>query len=145
MLFRVLLILLCFVLSSCSKKPSYEELMDKWQELNQQGRYTEAAKVAENALAVVMSQPDTDYPKLYISNSFIGIAYEKAGQYSKAETAYKQELQAMEKHLGTHHYALILPVNSLSRICEKQGKISESLQYENREKQLRKLGKLSKQ
>ena len=99
-------ILLVFILLSVpaqTQESLWNELNAKVVALYQQGRYSEAAKVAEEALKVAEKTFGTDHPNAVLSVFALGRIYHAQGKYTESEPLYKQSLKIWEKALGPDH------------------------------------------
>jgi tetratricopeptide (TPR) repeat protein len=77
--------------------------------LLQQGRYSEAAKVADKALKVAEKTFGINHPEVAVSRNIMAAVYQAQGKYAEAETLYKRVLAIDEKALAKD-----LPPNQFS-------------------------------
>ena len=73
------------VLSCAAPQKSWKELDTNSTRLYQQGKYSEGAKVAEEALTVAEKTFTPDHPNLATSLNNLGQYYRVQGRYAEAE------------------------------------------------------------
>jgi tetratricopeptide (TPR) repeat protein len=100
----------------------WNDLNAKATSLYQQGRYSEAAKVAEEALKVVEKTFSTNHPAVGLSLNNLALLYRTQGKYVEAEPLYKRALKICEKVLGPDHPHVATSLNDLARLYRAQGK-----------------------
>jgi tetratricopeptide (TPR) repeat protein len=71
--------------------------------LYQQGRYSEAAKVAEEALIVAEKTFGPNHPRVATSLNNLVELYRAQGKYAETDPLYKRSLKICEKALGPEH------------------------------------------
>jgi len=76
--------------SGHSQENLWYELNHKVVSLYQQGRYSEATNVAEEALKVAESTFGPDHPNVATSLNNLAILYHSQGKYAEAEPLYKR-------------------------------------------------------
>jgi tetratricopeptide (TPR) repeat protein len=96
-------LLVVLVLSCAAPQKSWKELYSKFMMLYQQGRYSEAAKVAEEALIVAERTFGPNHPRVAASLNNLVELYRAQGRYTDAEPLYKRSLKICEKALGPEH------------------------------------------
>jgi tetratricopeptide (TPR) repeat protein len=130
----------------------WKELSTKVVKLYHQGRYSEAAEVAEEALAVAektfgpghplvatslnnlgelyrLQGSYTEAEALYMvatSLNNLGELYRLQGSYTEAEALYKRALKIREKALGPDHPHVAASLNNLAVLYKAQGKYAEA-------------------
>ena len=104
----------------------WKELQSKVGMLYQQGRYSEAAKVAQEALTVAEKTfgPNHHYTATSIDN--LGAVYRDQGKYTEAEPLHKRALAIREKAFGPDHPAVAFSLNNLAMLWKSQGKYAEA-------------------
>ncbi len=125
---RAMTIVLMLVLAVLLALPAYaQEAL--WKELNakggtlyQQGRYAEAAKVAQEALKVAETTFSPDHLDVATSLNNLAEVYRTQGKYAEAEPLYKRALAIREKPLGPNHPSVATSLNSLALLYDAQGK-----------------------
>jgi tetratricopeptide (TPR) repeat protein len=121
----VVLVLLCTV-STFAQEDLWKELIGKAGMLYQQGRYSEAAKVAEEALTVAEKTFGPNHPSVAISLSYLAMLHHAQGKYAEAEPLYKRALGIVEKALGPEHPHVATSLNNLALVYKAQGKYTEA-------------------
>jgi tetratricopeptide (TPR) repeat protein len=112
---------------------SWEELNYRVNALYQEGQYSEAAKVAEEALKIAEGALGSDHPQVPAEAKPI---YEKAlaiadhlraqGKYAEAKPLYEQTLAIDEKVLGKDHVDVARDLNNLALLYHAQGAYGEA-------------------
>ncbi len=110
-LMMILIVLL--VLPSCGRKQLWEELNAKVTVLYQQGRYSEASNVAEEALKVAEETFGPNHLNVALSLNNLAVLYQDQGKYAEAEPLFKRALEIEEKALpplydGVGEYGKVL-------------------------------------
>ncbi|NIS69438.1 MAG: tetratricopeptide repeat protein, partial [Proteobacteria bacterium] len=121
-----LLVVACTV-SIFAQEELWKELNSKVGMLYQQGRYSEAAKVAEEALKVAEKTFGPNHPNVATSLNNLALLYKAQGKYSEAEPLYKRALKIWEKALGKDHPHVAQSLNNLAAIYQAQGRYAEAL------------------
>ena len=78
----------------------WNELNTKVVRLYRQGQYSEALKIAEEALSVAKRTFGSDHPNVATSLNNLAELYHAQAKYAEAEPLYKQVLTIREKALG---------------------------------------------
>ena len=81
----------------------WKELQIKVSMLYRQGRYSEAAKVAEEALKVAEKTFGSDDPRVATSLNNLGFVYKVQARYIEAEPLFKRSLKIEEGARGKDH------------------------------------------
>jgi tetratricopeptide (TPR) repeat protein len=117
------IISLSFALFSCAHDPqaTWSGLNTRAVNLYQQGRFTEAAVFAEDALG--RAEKDLGPNHLNVSQSLNNLAgiYSAMGEYEKAEPIYTRALKIREETLGPTHPALATTLNNLAELYRSRG------------------------
>lgn len=87
----VALVLSCFV-SAYAQETLWKELTTKVKMLYQQGQYSEAAKVAQEALTVAQKTFGPNHPYMATSLNNLAALYQAQGRYAGAEPLCKRAL-----------------------------------------------------
>ena len=96
----VLLLIISLPMCAPNQEALWEELNAKGKALYQQARYSEAAKVAKEALKVAEKTYGSNHPNVATSLNNLAAFYEAQGKYEEAEPLYKRSLKIREKVLG---------------------------------------------
>jgi CHAT domain-containing protein/tetratricopeptide (TPR) repeat protein len=91
-----------------------------------QGKYKEAAAIAEKALALAERVLGREHPDTLTSVNNLAEDYNAQGRYGEAEPLYKRALEAYERVLGREHPNTLTSVNNLAGLYHAQGRYSEA-------------------
>src|SRR3989338_4939373 len=92
-----------FVAPTYAQESLWNELNAKAFTLYQQGQYSEAATVAEEALKVAERTFGPDHPHVAASLNNLAELYKAQGKYAQAEPLHKRALEILGKVLGPDH------------------------------------------
>ena len=125
----LMMLTMLLVLPSCGQRgqeKSLQELDDKVTTLYKQGRYSEAADVAKEALAVTEETFGPDHPNVAISLNKLAELYIYQGNYAEIEPLYKRILDICENAFGPDHPDIAISLNKLAELYYNQGRYSEA-------------------
>lgn len=123
---------------SCAPASSWEELHAKSLGLEQQGRYGEAERVAQEALRVAEERFGPDHPNVAHSLTDLADLYRiHQGKYSKAEPLYKRALDIREKAHGSDHPEVATLLEKIADLYKRTGRKEEAERAEARAKEIR--------
>lgn len=125
-IFFLAVLVLSWAATIYGQETLWKELYGKSATLYQQGRYSEAARVAEEALTVAKKIFGPNHPNVATSLNTLAELYRVQGRYSKAEPLYKRALKIREKPLGPDHPHVATSLNNLALLHHAQGKYSEA-------------------
>jgi len=99
-----------------------QTLEQQWSGFNNQGNYTEAIPLAEEALDLLRQVWGENHPKLggYLHN--LGELHRKQGDDDRAETYYQEALKLIENNWGRSHPETAKTLNSLALLYRSQGR-----------------------
>ncbi len=140
MLFLLLLFLTGFTvqpLPSKASEASWNDLSLKANKLYQQGRYSEAVKIAADALTIAEKTFGPDHPKTATSLYILAELYQAQGKYANAEPLYKRSLKIREKALGPDYPYVAAVMELMAKCYREMGKEDEARRLESRAKQIR--------
>ncbi|MGB5896605.1 MAG: tetratricopeptide repeat protein, partial [Geitlerinemataceae cyanobacterium] len=100
-----------------------EQLNQQVMQLYQQGQYTEAIPLAEQALAIWEKVLGAEHPDVATSLNNLAMLYQAMGNYSGAEPLYQRSLAIREKVLGAEHPDVATSLNDLALLYRAQGNI----------------------
>lgn len=126
-----------FVVPTYAQEILWDELNTKVITLHQQGRYSEAATVAEEALKVAEETFGADHPDVAQSLNNLAALYQDQGKYAQAEPLYKRALAIMEKALGPDHPDVATVLENLSKLYKEIGNKDEAKRLEKRARSVR--------
>jgi len=113
------------------------ELYNKSGVLYQQGQYSEAAKVAEEALTVSEKTFGSNHPYVAVSLNNLALVYQSQGKYAEAESNHKRSLKIREKALGKDHPQVAATCENMAELCKQIGKGDEAGRLEARARRIR--------
>jgi tetratricopeptide (TPR) repeat protein len=91
-----------------------------------QGKYKEAASVAERALAAAERVLGKEHPNALTSMNNLALLYQAQRRYPEAEPLFKRALEAQERVLGTEHPDTLTSVNNLAALYQAQSRYPEA-------------------
>jgi tetratricopeptide (TPR) repeat protein len=104
----------------------WEELNKQSQELFQQGSYSEAAKVAQEALEVAENRFGPDHQNVGLSLFVLASIYQAQGRYAEAEPLLKRSVEIREHSFGHRHPLVGKSLFALASVYQAQGKHAEA-------------------
>lgn len=125
---------LSLVVSVYAQETLWNELMDRAATLYQQGRYSEATIVAEEALKVAKKTFGSNHPNTAASLNNLAELYCLRGRFSDAEPLYKQALKIMEKALGPDHPDVATVLENMAKLYKNMGKRMKRKDLKNAQK-----------
>ncbi|MER0204859.1 MAG: tetratricopeptide repeat protein, partial [Nitrosomonas sp.] len=106
---------------------------DEWERLNneafshyQQGRYTEALSLAQQALEVAEKTLGPEHPDTATSLLAIGLLYDELGELDKVEPFYQRALSIREKALDPEHPDMAQSLHNLASLYDAQGQYTKA-------------------
>ncbi|MFX0197021.1 MAG: tetratricopeptide repeat protein [Candidatus Hodarchaeota archaeon] len=136
-IFLLAVLILSCTVSTFAQEPLWKELTTKVRMLRQQGRYSEAAKVAEEALSVAEKTFGPDHPAVAVSLNNLALVYQTQGRYSDAEPLFKRLLKIVEKALGLHHPDVAVTCENMTSLYRQIDKEDEAERLEARARRIR--------
>ena len=91
-----------------------------------QGKYNEAAALAEKSLALSERMLGREHPDTLSSTNNLAVLYKDQGRLADAEPLFKRALEARERVLGQEHPDTLGSVNSLAGLYRAQGRLAEA-------------------
>ena len=117
---------LLWMISACSRGPSWEELNRQAGAFYAQGRYTEAVRVAEQALRVAEDAFGPGHSEVATSLHNLGEYYKAQSKYDEAETFFYRSLEALENTLGPDHLQVAHALDNLAGLHHLQEMYAEA-------------------
>ena len=114
---RILLVavlVLSYSVSAYAQEALLNELYSRFGVLYQQGRYGEAAKVAEEALTVAEKMFGPNHPNTAAFLNNLALVYHKQGRYTESGQLLEKTLELRERVLGREHPDTLKTMNSLA-------------------------------
>ncbi len=104
----------------------WEELNKQSQKLFKQGSYSEAAKVAQEALEVAENRFGPDHQNVGLSLFVLASIYQAQGRYAEAEPLLKRSVEIREHSFGQEHPLVGKSLFALASVYQAQGKHAEA-------------------
>jgi CHAT domain-containing protein/tetratricopeptide (TPR) repeat protein len=101
-------------------------------QLQRQGKYTEAVKLAEETFALAERRLGAEHPLTLLSVNNLGSLYQAQGRYIEAEPLLKLALKGYEKTQGREHPDTLRSANNLGGLYQAQGRYIEAEPLWNR-------------
>jgi CHAT domain-containing protein/tetratricopeptide (TPR) repeat protein len=95
-------------------------------EFHSQGKYKEAAAIAEKALALAESSLGPEHLDTLTWVNNLAALYNLLERLSEAESLYRRALQGRERALGAEHPDTLLCLNNLGFLLQGQGRYDEA-------------------
>ncbi len=133
----MLVLAVSFALPAYAQEASWNELIATAVAHKKQGRYSEAAKVAEEALTVAKKTFDPNDPAMATSLFVLAFIYTFQGKYAEAEPLYYEALAIVEDNLGRHHPHVATMLEQMARFYKKAGREDEAKRLEERAEEIR--------
>ena len=130
-------LVLSFAASTYAQETLWWELSTEFIMLDQQGRYSEAAKVAEETLTVAEKTFGPEHPYMATSLNNLASVYHSQGKYAEAEPLYKRALKIREKAFGKDHPFVAAVCENMADLYRQIGKGSKAKKFEERAKKIR--------
>ena len=115
--------------AATTRSLSLQQLNQRAVQLYGQGKYAEAAEVAEQALALARQLWKGDHPDLASSLNNLAALYHVQGRYSEAEPYYQQALAMTQRLFPGDHPVKASSLNGLAGLYDTQGRYSEAEPY----------------
>ena len=109
-----ILLIAMFSIPAFTQEARFRELNERAVKFYQQGRYSEAVQVAEQALKVAENTFGPEHPDVATSLNNLALFYHSQGKYTEAEPFYKRSLTIREKALGPYHPDVAQSLNNLA-------------------------------
>ena len=112
---------LAFTAEALAEDDTPAELNRQIAELYRQAKYKDAVLPAEKLLALTRNaRGDEDLQTMRAINA-LGLLYDYAGEYAKAEPLFKEALEICQKVLGPEHPDTARSLNNLAAPKERRG------------------------
>ena len=122
----LVLSVLVFALRLTGQDRRWQELNSRAAQLYQQGKYTEAIAVAQEAVKVAEATYGPEHMNTATSLNNLGGLYEEQGLYADVEPLYKRALAIRVKALGPEHPEVALSLSNLAVLYHKQGRYGDA-------------------
>jgi tetratricopeptide (TPR) repeat protein len=136
-IFLLLIVILLFTSASCTKRNAYDELNDRIIVLFQQGQYSEAEKLAKEAVTMARDTFGPGHSKVAGALDTLAMVFSSQGKYDQAEPLYRQALTILESRLGPEHPDLAPVLENMAGLYRTIGNKEEAEKFTARLKALR--------
>jgi len=99
---------------------------EEFNQLMSLGKYEEAARVIEQALAILEKALDPNDPALIQPMNELAGIYAVKGDFLKAERLFQRSLKLGEKSLGAEHREIAYSLNGLADVYREQNRLAEA-------------------
>jgi tetratricopeptide (TPR) repeat protein/CHAT domain-containing protein len=103
-----------------------DSLRTQVNQLYSQGKYAQAAPIAERYVAWARQRHGEDHIEYATSVARLADVYKAQGRYSEAEPLYKRALAIDEKSLNPEHLDVARDLNNLAGLYNSQGRYAET-------------------
>ncbi|NEO70481.1 tetratricopeptide repeat protein [Moorena sp. SIO3H5] len=103
-----------------------KQLTQQVAELYQQGKYSEAIPLAQDALRIRQQVLGEEHPDIATSLNDLGLLYDAMGRYEQAEPKLTQALEMRRRLLGNEHLDVALSLNNLAGLYYSMGKYEDA-------------------
>jgi CHAT domain-containing protein/tetratricopeptide (TPR) repeat protein len=94
--------------------------------LHGQGKYTDAASVAERYVALARQKHGEEHAEIAAALNWLGAVYQDQGRHTEAEPPYKTSLAIYERALGPEHPDVATALNNLASLYMDEGRYAEA-------------------
>lgn len=136
-IFLVAVSVLSCTVSTFAQEKSWKELTTDFSMLYQQGRYSEAARLAEEALTVAKETFGPNHLIVATSQNNLAELYRAQGKYSEAEPLFTRALAILEKTLEPEHPHVATVCENMAELYREIGKEDEAERLEERARKIR--------
>jgi CHAT domain-containing protein/tetratricopeptide (TPR) repeat protein len=99
-------------------------MVEQAEKLRSEGKYSEAATIWRQLLAISENAFGPDHPEVATSLSNLASLLSEQRQYASAESLCRRSLAIYEKALGADHPYVALSLNNLSQLLRQQGRFA---------------------
>jgi len=135
--FWMAMLLILLPMAGQAQEALLENLYSQVFELYDQGRYSEAADIAKEALKVAEDTFGEDHPNVAISLNNLAYLYDCQGNHAQSGPLYRRALGILEKAVGPEHFRIALVLRNMAERCRKMGKKDEADRLEARAENIR--------
>ena len=136
-IYPILILAASLALPAHAEWAAWNELITTVVTLEEQGRYSEAAGVAEEALRVARDTFDPDDPAMVTSLLVLASIYTSQGNYTDPKALYLEALAIIEDNLGPDHPHVATIMEKTARFYKKAGREAEARRLEEQAKRIR--------
>ena len=103
-----------------------EQLTKQAWELNEQGKYSEAIPLAQEALIIRQQVLGEEHADVANSLNNLGLLYQSMGRYQQAEPLLTQALEMLRRLLGNEHPSVATSLNNLGLLYQLMGRSQQA-------------------
>ena len=133
----MLVLAISFTLPAYAQEALWNELIATVVAHKKQGRYVEAAEVAQEALTVANKTFDPNDPAMATSLLVLASIYTSQGKYSEAEPLYQGALAIVKNNLGPQHPHVATMLEQMAKFYKKTGRRDEAKRVKERAEEIR--------
>ena len=104
--------LLAWVLQAAAQSDDPDSLLNRIDNLYEQGKYKEAIPLSEQVVAIYEKSLGPEHPDTAQSLNNLASLYQRMGDYARAEPLFHRSLKIREKVLGPDHPITALALNN---------------------------------
>ncbi|WP_026786553.1 CHAT domain-containing protein [Planktothrix rubescens] len=104
----------------------YHQANNKAIELSNQGKFSEAIPIAQQALEFAQLLYDGDHPNIAAAFNNLAFLYHQQGQLSQAEYFYQRSLNIIRRIFPDDHVHVATSLDNLAGLLHSQGKLIEA-------------------
>ena len=131
------MVLILLPMAGQAQEALLEDLYCHVFELYGQGRYSEAADIAKEALKVAEDTFGEGHPNVAISLNNLAYLYDCQGDHAQSGPLYRRALGILEKALGPDHFRVGQVLSNMAERCRKMGNKDEADRLEARAAKIR--------
>jgi len=123
-----ILFIVAFLVSTAAwaQESRWKELDLQIQQLEKQGKDTEALPVAEEALRIAEATFGAEHPNTATALNAVGVIYTALGKYAEAEPLYQRSLAIREKSFGPDHPYVAVSLTNLAQLYDDRGEYANA-------------------
>ena len=120
---RFLILSLVFAAASSAKaqQERWQQLSEQAQALYQEGKYDEAATLAQEGLRLAEGSFGPDSPHVALALNGLALIYTQQAKYAQAEALYQRALSIYERAQGPEHVGVAVALSNLAGLYWREG------------------------
>jgi CHAT domain-containing protein/Tfp pilus assembly protein PilF len=127
--FRVLagaFILAVSILAAAAQEARWYQLSEQVLQLRQQGKYAEAAPLAQETVRVAQTTFGPEDTHVGLSQNVLGLVLMHLEKFPDAETAYRSALSIFEKAYGDNNTQVAAVINNIANLYRTEGRYPDA-------------------
>ncbi len=116
-----------FALQLADALTNFLQLTQRFSQLYEQGQYSQAVIVAEQALTLARQIWGEEHPNIAASLNNLAELYNSQGRYTEALPLYQQALEMTKRLFADDHPDVAKMLNNLAGLYQSQGRYAEAL------------------